>query len=171
VFAYFYLTDKLRVDDLIRSLIKQFSVKCAIIPEALAKLYDQYQSDHQQPTTKALMGIIPLILEGFHHVYLVLDGLDECPERTKLMDWIAEFIAGKPDKLHVLVASRRERDIIDRLGSLIPISIDIEYGVVDDIGMYLRETLETDLQLTSKKWSTEVREEIRTTLMEGANGM
>jgi hypothetical protein len=171
VFAYFYLTDKLRVDDLIRSLIKQFSVKCAIIPEALAQLYDQYQSDHQQPTTKALMGTIPLILEGFHHVYLVLDGLDECPERTKLTDWIAEFISGKANKLHVLVASRKEHDMIEHLGSLIPKSVDIEEGVIDDIGMYLRETLETDLQLTKKKWPPEVQEEIRTTLMERANGM
>jgi hypothetical protein len=169
--AYFYITDKQRPGDIVRSLVRQLSVKCVTVPQALAKLYDDYQKNEQYPTTKTFLATVPQILQGFRQVHLVLDALDECTERMALLDMVGEIADWKLDNLRVLVTSRKEHDIALRLEPLISHSIDIQSNVGEDIEIYLRGTFQTDPRFTKQRCLVDMQEEIKRTLLEGANGM
>ena len=117
------------------------------------------------------MATIPPLLQGFKRVYLIFDALDECPEREKLIDWLEEILAAKIEGLHMLATSRKEPDIVHRLGSLTSAVIDVESLLADDIRIYLTQTLQSDPRFKAKKWPEDVFGEIRTTLTERANGM
>ena len=120
---------------------------------------------------KDLVASIPPILEGFGHVYLVFDALDECPKRRELLRWLKGIICAKLDGVHLLVTSRWEGDIIDCLEPLIPDIIDIGGQVHHDITIYIREALQTDPRFTRHNWPMAVQEKIQTTLEGRAKGM
>jgi len=83
---------------------------------------------------------------------------------------IEEMVDWKLDNLHLLVTSRKERDIEDCLESRVSCQINIQQGVVNaDIHIHICERLQNDTKL--KKWPIKVQEEIETVLMEGAHGM
>jgi len=120
---------------------------------------------------KDLLASIPSILQGFGHVYLIFDALDECPKRRELLRWLEGIISAQLDGVHLLVTSRWEEDIRGSLEPLIPHVIDIGRRVDDDIQMYIREALRTDPRFTRHNWREEVRDKIRTVFMERANGI
>jgi len=167
--AYFYFTDKQQPEFLVRSMIIQFSAQYENTPEALLKLHEQCQSDRRQPSTKDLLVTLHLILEGFDHVYIVLDALDECAERTKLLDLIEEIITWKLERLHVLATSRRERVFHERLEPRASDSFDIQELIREDIRIYVRETLRS--QFINKKWLSKVQDTVENRLIENADGM
>jgi hypothetical protein len=141
VIAYFYFTDKDKPRDLICSMVNQFSAQCESTPETLVKLYDQCQPDHRLPATKELITTLQLILQGFGHVYVVLDALDECTEKKKLLDLIKEIMTWKLDKLHVLVTSRKEQTFSNHLIPLASGMFDIQGLILEDIRIYVQEIL------------------------------
>jgi hypothetical protein len=167
--AYFYFTDRSELEDLIRSVLSQLSGRDT--PAVLAKLYDRYQESHQHPPMKDLVASIPPILEGFGHVYLIFDALDECPKRRELLRWLEGIISAKLDGVHLLVTSRWEEDIRACLEPLIPNVIDIGSEVDGDIQIYIREALQNDPRFTRHNWPEVVQEKIRTVLMGRAKGM
>jgi hypothetical protein len=78
------------------------------------------------------------------------------------------------EKLHILVTSRRERDIESSLEDFVDQqhTICLQSKLVDkDIHTYVRQRLSEDKNL--KKWQKdhEIRQEIETALIDGAHGM
>jgi hypothetical protein len=177
-YAYFFFDGRdsqkglQRHEHLIRSLIWQFSEQYDPLPKALNDLYDQCSSGVRQPSLKCLHNTLLLILDGFHHAYLIVDALDECTERSKLLDWIDEITQWRVGKLHLLATSRQERDIETRLELLGPSSLCLEGESVDlDIATYLDWMLR-DKQ-GPKAWNRDghIRDKIKTSLLQGAQGM
>jgi hypothetical protein len=88
---------------------------------------------------------------------------------------IIESIAGwQLEKLHILVTSRRERDIENTLEMLVhPGDItDLRAEVVDkDIEAYIEHRLNVDKNLRKWQKNPEIRREIEGALMEKAKGM
>jgi hypothetical protein len=172
--AYFYFDfndiAKQQYRSLVCSLITQFSTQCKTTPEALENLYSQSQNGQWQPSTHNLMVALEHILGCFHHTYIILDALDECVERTELLETITKIMDWKLDACHILATSRRERDIEDCLQSLVSCQINIQSELVaGDIQIYIQDRLQNDSKL--KKWPAKVQEEIEVTLMAGADGM
>ena len=111
--------------------------------------------------------------EEFPATYIILDALDECADREELMATI-ETVAGRQlETLHVIVTSRKERDIESSLESLVDTCniMPLQSAVVDeDIRNYVRHRISVDKKL--KKWrSGEMQAEIEVALMKGAHGM
>ncbi|THH11967.1 hypothetical protein EW146_g7869, partial [Bondarzewia mesenterica] len=85
-FAYFFFDsrdsqeERQLHDKLIRSLIKQLSAKPHNLSDALVKLYDNGQ---HQPLAKNLEETLQLIIQEFEDVYIVIDALDECHQRSR----------------------------------------------------------------------------------------
>ena len=167
--AYFYFTDKQQPEFLVRSMIIQFSAQYKNTPDALVKLHEQCQSDRRQPSTKDLLATLHLIIEGFDHVYIILDALDECVERTKLLDLIEEIIAWKLERSHILATGRRERVFFERLEPRASDSFDIQELIREDIRIYVREKLRS--QFINKKWLSKVQDTVENRLIENADGM
>jgi hypothetical protein len=159
---------------MIRSLIVQLSQQCVKIPATLETLHSSCENGQRQPPLYALLEVLQDTIHQFPQVYIVLDALDECIDRAKLMS-ILEGIAGwQLDKLHLLVTSRKERDIESSLECLVEDRnvICLQSKLVDeDIRRYVHQRLSTDKGL--KKWQRDpdIVREIDTALMKGAQGM
>ena len=172
--AYFYFdfndTEKQRHEKLLRSLIEQLSLQSMKSMEALNALFARCQNGQQQPIPDALASTFQYILGNFQQTFIILDALDECKEREELLRLLENLIGWRVENLHVLVTSRRERDIEESLEHFITGQVCIQSAVVDaDIHIHLCERLQNDPKL--KRWPLNVQKEIEKTLMDGAHGM
>jgi len=155
-------------ENLIRSLISQFSHQRGGIPTELADLYKRC-GDHQQPSINQLQGVLRNILNGFSHAYVAIDALDECADREETLIWVNELVSGTDqpaENLHIIITSRPEPDIKEVFEAHDPHSIDVEVTTKQDIMKYLK------LQMKSKfkKCDKSTREKIESALRECAEG-
>ncbi|KAI9882889.1 MAG: hypothetical protein M1823_005361 [Watsoniomyces obsoletus] len=172
--AYFYFCFseqiKIKNDNLVRSLISQLSFQSPDIPEVVKALYKRYSSVEQQPSAEELKALLPPIIRSFGKTYIMVDALDECTEWPELLSFITELYSCKIDSLHLLVTSRKEKEITDALDPLEPVELSLQSHLLDpDIRLHVRRTVASDPKC--KKWPCEVREEVEVTLVEKANGM
>lgn len=178
IVAYFYFdfTDpQKQVPELMaRSLVSQLSQQCVKRPASLETLFSSCENRQREPTLDELLEVLQQITLESSQSYIILDALDECANRTELMD-ILETIAGwQLKKLHILVTSRRERDIEISLETLVDArnTIDLRAEMVDkDIRAYIDHRLSVDKNL--KRWQKHrgIRQEIEAALMKKACGM
>lgn len=174
--AYFYFdfndSGKQRTEMLVRSLIVQFAVQSPRLPESLQSAHSQSQSEQKQLTTEDMTTILRQMLKGFSSTYILLDALDECTDRNDLLEFIEALMAWNIDgnKLHLLITSRKENDIVMFLEPLVTCQLCIQTAIVDaDIRVHILERLSNDPKL--KRWSSNVQIEIEDALMRGAKGM
>jgi hypothetical protein len=112
--------------------------------------------------------------QEFPQSYIVLDALDECTDRAELMIILERMAGWKLDESHVLVTSRKERDIEISLESIVDTQniICLQSELVDmDISTYVRQRLSDDKSLSKWQRDPDIRHEIETALMKGAHGM
>ncbi|KAF8512685.1 hypothetical protein JB92DRAFT_264466 [Gautieria morchelliformis] len=175
-FFYFDFRSKdIRPPNLLRALIKQLSLKStkteATTPfDYLAKLF--YNNNGQEsPSLEELKSTLKSIIGTFEkNVYIIFDALDECQERHQFLELIKEIHGWNFDTLRLLVTSRYEQDIEKTLRDLVSHQVSMDERLVDsDIRVYVSRRLSDDNKLS--KYSTEEKEAIENTLMDGAHGM
>jgi hypothetical protein len=158
----------------LRSLLCQLLQPSGKIPACLDTLYSSSENGKRQPSLHALLEVVKQMIQKLPQVYVLLDALDECAQRTELMD-IFESISGwQLQNLHLLVTSRKERDIEGTLDSFIPPQnkVCLQSKIVDkDIQRYVKQRLSSDRSLRKWENNTTVKQEIEATLMGGAHGM
>jgi hypothetical protein len=136
----------------------------------ISLICDNCNSGSRRPSIESLYKTLLLVLDSVHHAYIIIDALDECTERNKLLQWIDEIARWNVGKLHLLVTSRQEPDIQKVLRSLDPILVCLEGEFVDrDIMSYLDWMLRDDQKW--RTWDHDTRYKIKISLMEGAQGM
>ena len=140
------------------------------MPKVLVKLYTDCGNGHQEPTLDDLQNTLHGILDGFSSTFIILDALDECAEREKILNWIQTFVLEKDINLGLclIATSRPEQDINEQFKSHPYIDLVKESGNHDLIA-YLDYQLENDSVL--QKWKFDTREQIKSTLLEKADGM
>ena len=137
------------------------------MPKVLVNLYACCGNGHQPPTLDDLQNTLLRILEGFSSTFIILDALDECAEREKLLNWIQTFILEEL-QLHLIVTSRPEQEIEEKFKSYHYIDL-VEEPENHDLVAYLDYQLHNDSDL--QKWNSDTQEQIKLTLMEQADGM
>lgn len=106
----------------------------------------------------------------FSHVYIVLDALDESPERPELLTLLDEIYKWGIDGVHVLATSRQERDIEGGLKSLVSHDVSMDESLVDgDIRVHVTRIVDDDAVFQT--FSADDRNGIKSTLIDGAHGM
>jgi len=178
VIAYFYFdfndTQKQSPELMIRSLVSQLSQQCVKIPTTLETLFSSCENGQRQPSLDGLLEVMHYMMQEFPESYIVLDALDECTDRTELMA-ILERIAGlKLEGSHILVTSRKERDIESSLETIVDTqnTICLQSKLVDrDIRTYVHQRLSDDKSLSKWQKDPDVRHEIEMALVKGAQGM
>ncbi|KAH6875175.1 hypothetical protein BKA58DRAFT_418768 [Alternaria rosae] len=178
VTAYFHFdfndTQKQDPELMLRSLLRQLLQRSVVIPKDVNALFSSSENGNRQPSLRALLEVISQAVQEFTQVYVVLDALDECTQRSELMDML-ETMAGWPlDNLHLLMTSRKEREIETSLESYVreEDAVCLQRDIVDqDIQRYVQQRLHDDKGLA--KWSKDaaIRQEIEAALMGGARGM
>ncbi|KAJ8106078.1 hypothetical protein OPT61_g9781 [Boeremia exigua] len=176
IYFFFDFRDTQKQDPelMLRSLFCQLLQQSDKIPKGVDASYASCRNGQQLPSLGVLLQALQHMIQGFTQVYIVLDALDECTQRTELLEMI-ETIAGWPfGSLHLLMTSRKERDIQSSLEYYIPETDTgcLERDVVDqDIQLYVRHRLSDDKDLIKWKKDATIREEIEYALMTGAHGM
>ena len=159
---------------MVRSILAQLLRKCDGIPAAVAALFSSCESGRQQPPLSAYVDVLRRIIIEIPRVFLVLDALDECDSRKVLLEVITTISDWEANNLHILLTSRKERDIQDiveqivRSENMVPLQSD---QVDPDIRAYIVERLSKDKSLEKWHRSNEVEEEIESVLMKKAKGM
>ncbi|KAF7973994.1 hypothetical protein HWV62_13605 [Athelia sp. TMB] len=169
--AYFFFdsrsgeTDQSLHHKMLRSLIRQMSYQAGSIPAALVQLYG---GGHETPSLTSLQKTLHQIIAGFERAYIVIDALDECTDREKVLAWTQDLLRQNMSQLHILFSSRREQDIVRCLEPIASIAHVSLAGASTnaDIETYVDAML---AKVTS--WDTKTRARVKSALMEGADGM
>ena len=178
--AYFYIDfneEETQIpENMIRSLLKQICCRSHSATQELDSLYSDCANGTQQPTLDQLLSLSHRVLDGINDgdTFFIIDALDECKEREKLLGLLRSIYEQKHPKLHILVTSRRESDIEESLEGMTSdeARICIQSKLVrEDILTYIQDRLETDNSLKRFKRQPEIQEKIRETLIKKADGM
>ena len=153
-FFYFAFNDESKQDEsaMLRALLMQLSGQLQDGNLDLTRLHDSYKTGI--PPSSVLTGYLRRLIQRFHHVYIVLDALDESPRlgaREHVLDTIEVMQKWSLPGLHLLVTSRDEPDIRNSLD----LSLDQEVkmrnkGIDKDITDFISSRLHKDKKL--RKW-------------------
>ena len=140
------------------------------MPRVLVNLYAGCGNGHQEPTLDDLQNTLQKLLDGFSLTFIILDALDECTEREKLLSWIQTVILEKDINLglHLIVTSRPEQEIEDKFKSYHYLDL-VEESENYDLVAYLDYQLQNDSDL--KKWNSDTQEQMKSRLVKQADGM
>ncbi|KAF7980533.1 hypothetical protein HWV62_37665 [Athelia sp. TMB] len=158
-YAYFFFDSRSAESELslhdkfIRSIVLQLWHQLGRMPLALENIYGKGPS-HPQPSITMLQDILQGIIKELDHVYIVIDALDECADRERLLLWAKTMPQWAQGKCHVLLSSRREPDIEDGLDEVIGLQrMSFAGGSANpDIVKYVTEKL-----LEVKRWNSDIR--------------
>jgi hypothetical protein len=136
----------------------------------LEKLFSAYADSRQSPAPDELKSTLKSIIVSFENVYIVFDALDECPSRPEFLKLLEEIHGWNLDNLHILGTSRKEQDIEDVLSGLASHQVLMDERFVDgDINVHVSRILDDDIKFS--RCSADIKGKIKTTLIEGTDGM
>ncbi|KAF3004786.1 hypothetical protein E8E13_002498 [Curvularia kusanoi] len=174
--AYFYFdfsdTYKQSLDSMLRSLVAQLQPRLASKSPTLEALMSPYGKE--PPPLHVLTGIFRQTMLELDQVHIVIDALDECKQRVELLELLGTMSGWQMEHVHVLVTSRRERDIEISLSSIVHKDnvVCLQNEAVDeDIQNYIRQRLSSDQNLAKWRKDVALQQKLETTLTSGARGM
>ena len=145
----------------------------------LSDFYSAHHNDAESPSDDALTLCLKdlLRLPGQPPVYLIIDGLDECPAtsalsspREEVLTLVVQLIESRSTNLRICVTSRPEIDIKVMLAPLTfrSVSIHDERGQLEDIANYIKSVMNTDPKC--RRWRQEDKQLVIDVLTERAYG-
>ena len=182
--AFFYYDfrdeEKTGLRGLLSSLLAQLGHQSDPYCDMLFKFYSEHAEDPRRPSDAELVECLKdlLSLPGQPAVYLIVDGLDECPNSTafpspreKVLDVIESLIKLQFPNLRICVTSRPEIDIRDVLDPLIfrSIALHDESGQKRDIEDYIKSVIHTHPK--NRRWKAEHKELVIDVLTKKADKM
>lgn len=149
-----------------RSLLSQAAYRCGGIPTALSDVYRAHGNGREHPSLSCLRETLERVLQEYDHFYIVIDSLDECGDRLELLAWISSMASWKSNRLHLLLTSRPEADIMDNLSTVAGLSYVrwneetlsiIETPLIDDNGGILEENMPNVVERGERRDSSQIR--------------
>ena len=182
--AFFYCDfrehQKKELHGLLSSLLVQLCHQSDSFYDVLSDFYSEHGSGSQHASDDALVGCLKdlLKLPGQPPVFLVVDGLDECPitvdmpsSREEVLNFIDDLVKSELPNLRLCLTSRPEIDVKVVLSPLTSYSISLhrEKGQMRDIDNFIRFVVNTDKWM--RRWSAEDKQLVIDVLTKGADGM
>ena len=182
--AFFYCDFREDQKRELRGLLSSFLIQLYHQSDSYFKILSGFYAEHDNglrpPSNKELAGCLKDLLSfpGQAPVYLIVDGLDECPNtsvvrshRAEVLTLIVELVKTEILNLRICVTSRPELDIKDVLDPLTSFSVSLhdERGQNRDIEDYIRSMINT--RPKKGKWKEEHRVLAIDVLIKMANGM
>ena len=172
--------DKKNVRGLVSSLLVQLCDHSDSYSTILSDFYSENGDGSRQPSDSELIGCLSDILKqpGQAPVYIIIDGLDACPDtfglpppREKMLMFLDGLVDLHPQNIRICVTSRPEADIRTALNPLRfrTVSLQEESGQQQDIVNYVKSVVNTDAKM--RKWRTEDKELVINVLTTKADGM
>ena len=172
LYFYFDFNDpqKQELNMFLRSMMSQIACQQERVSVSLSGLYERCDQGGRQPARELLITTLRDNLRDSPETFIVLDALDECTELQTLLNVIEMISEWQIPSLHLVCASRRERQIVEAFSQLHVVETSIQNKQVDaDIGLLVDDQLEHDAQL--RQWPSDIKKEIKTALADGSRGM
>ena len=165
---------------LLSSLLVQLCHQSDAYSNILTEFYMEHGNGSQPPSDSALIRCLMDVLRfsGQAPVYLILDALDECPNkysfpspREKVLQLVEGLIDSRLSSLHICVTSRPEIDIKALLEPLSyrSISLHDESGQMEDIENYIKSSINKVSRI--RRWKAEDKQLVIDVLTNNAGGM
>ncbi|RSL97643.1 hypothetical protein CDV31_012921 [Fusarium ambrosium] len=155
--------------EMIGSLLKQVVQHKAALPDGLRHLYDKHAQGKTPPKLEELARLLVQEVASLPFVFVVIDALDECPERDNTRDTLLTEIQKLPQNARILITSRYSPQIDERFDS-VP-HIDIR-ATDDDVKRYIEVRIEKESSLAKHVRSDPtLMEEIIKTVAKCSQGM
>jgi hypothetical protein len=182
--AYFYcdFRDEYKQNcrNLVVSIISQLCAQSNRCCDILSRIYLEHGKGVRKPSdetlTNCLAKMVSLPAQGL--IYIIVDGLDECPNnlgmptpREEVLDLVEDIVSLRVPNLHICVTSRPEIDIqtiLEPLTSL-RVSLHDQTGQKKDIVDYVSSVVYSDKKM--RRWREEDRKLVIEKLSERADGM
>ncbi|TIA56527.1 hypothetical protein D6C77_06862 [Aureobasidium pullulans] len=139
-FAYFSFTDPTfhGAVPLTLALLKQLCQQQRSVPDMLSKA----KQEAREPASVSSVETFVEVARSFQQIFVVIDGLDECPEeqRPAILDFVTDASGVTSSCTKFFVSSRREGDIHSYFSFLRKPVIELEAGLITpDIIKFVRE--------------------------------
>jgi len=172
--------DKKNLRGLVSSLLVQLCDYSNCYSAILSNFYSAHGGGLRQASDDKLIRCLRdvLRLPKQAPVYIIIDGLDECPNtfgmpspREKVLEFLKDLVTSRLQNVHICITSRPEVDITMALNPLPfhTISLHDEIGQKQDIVNYLNSIVHTDPKM--KKWRAEDKDLVIDVLRRKADGM
>jgi len=173
--AYFFFDfndlGKQKSEQMVRSLITQSVGRSSDTFGEIESLFASCIDGQRQPDIESLMAALESMIRGESHTYIVVDALDECSDLHELLKLIISIKSWKNPRIHLLFTSRGLPSIEEVMGDLAEPANKVEIHNSEDISLYVCGRLQNDSRLHRWRKSPSVQEEIRSSLMQKADGM
>ncbi|ETS83239.1 hypothetical protein PFICI_05115 [Pestalotiopsis fici W106-1] len=171
IYYYFDFKDssKQNMQNLLKSCVFQLISTKPGISKAATDLFEDKHMGLNEPSLDELLQTLLEEALLYNTVFLMMDGLDECPEKQRkvFLDKILQPLI-KSD-IHLLLTSRKETDIEDGLAGSAEV-IAIQDSVVDaDIRTHVHNIIAHDKRLSAMPSS--IQSEMLECIVSGAHGM
>ncbi|THX58120.1 hypothetical protein D6D06_03221, partial [Aureobasidium pullulans] len=172
-FAYFSFTDPTfhGAAPLTLALLKQLCQQRRSVPDILSKA----KQEAREPASISSAETFVEVARSFQQIFVVIDGLDECPERQRpaILDFIVDASGVTSFCTKFFVSSRREGDIHSHFNFLKSPVIVLEAGLITpDIIKFVREEVLRRRTVSELHIQEEtLLEEVIHKLIEESNGM
>jgi hypothetical protein len=182
--AYFYCDfrhpKKQDARCLLSSIVSQLAANSDTCYRILSALHVNCNAGSRQPSDHALQGCLEKMLKtgGLPTIYIIIDGLDECPNvpgvvppRERVLQLVEYVVHLRLANVRICVTSRPEADIQATLAPLEPhtVSLHDEDGQKKDIGDYVKFIICSDKHI--QKWRVEDKEMVIENLSQRGGGM
>jgi len=181
-FYYFDFKDSEKQDrrGLLSSLLLQLTARSNAFHDILNRLYLAHGEGSRQPNENDLTRCLKdvLAVPGQGKIYVIVDGLDECPNnsgmptsREKVLNLVEDLQSLRLPHVRICMTSRPEVDIRSSLEHLTShcMSLHDEGGQRKDIVDYLKHVIETDTKMG--RWREDDKQLVIDTLARKADGM
>ena len=182
--AFFYCdfreNEKRDLRGLLSSVLVQLCHQSDSYCQILSSFYSEHANGSRHPGDDELQQCLKDILAfpGQAPVYLIVDGLDECPNtpdmpspREEILMFFEDLIKSQLPNLRICTTSRPEIDIKFTLEPLAfrSVSLHDESGQTEDIENYIRSVVDTDPKM--RRWKVADKELVVDVLINKSDGM
>ena len=165
---------------LLSSVLLQLCDQSDYYYNILSTFHSAHRDGAQSPSDDDLVRCITDLTKvpGPMPVYLIVDGLDECPStsalsspREEVLSLLESLVEARLPNLRICVTSRPEADIKLVLEPLAfrSISLHDESGQMEDIENYIKSVVNTNRKM--RRWTHEHKQLVIDVLTERADGM
>jgi hypothetical protein len=182
--AYFYCDfrdpKKREAGGLLSSLVAQLAAKSDACYNILSALYSDCDAGSRKPSDHALLDCFEKMLEteGLPTIYIIIDGLDECPNvsgvvppRERVLQLMEKVVDLHHANLRICATSRPEADIQASLAPMAThtVSLHDEDGQKKDIDDYIKFVVYSDRHM--RNWRVEDKGMVIKSLSQRGGGM
>jgi hypothetical protein len=169
VYCSYKEQERQTVNNLLASLVQQLVQKASVISDDVTSLFHRHFEKNTHPTLEELSTLLQLEARRFSKVFIIIDALDECSEKSGTRDSFLAEIRKLQPATNLLITSRNTPP--DESGFEKATQLEI-HATDDDVRKYLEDRIKSEGRLarlirTDRAFQTTIID----TIVQNAKGM